>query len=336
MKRIIVSRTDSIGDVVLTLPILGWLKSSFPSSDILFLGKSYTKPVVHLSENVTEFIDWDKIRKLPPKEQVSAFRKLNADLIIHVFPVSEIAMLAKKAGIPERLGTTNRLYHWTTCNRLVSLSRKNSSLHEAQLNLKLIKKLCQKREIPSLEAIPDLYGLKKPEPPQKKLAAMVDSERLNVIIHPKSKGSAREWGTDNFRALINSLEEEKFNVFITGTESEGEILEKEGFFAFNRQVYNLLGKLSLEDLISFISTSDALVAGSTGPLHIAAAYGIQAIGLYPPIKPMHPGRWAPVGKNALFLVKEKKCTDCRNTNICECLRSIPPEQVRLKLEQANE
>jgi len=336
MKRIIVSRTDSIGDVVLTLPILGWLKSSFPSSDILFLGKSYTKPVVHLSENVTEFIDWDKIRKLPPKEQVSAFRKLNADLIIHVFPVSEIAMLAKKAGIPERLGTTNRLYHWTTCNMLVSLSRKNSSLHEAQLNLKLIKKLCQKREIPSLEAIPDLYGLKKPEPPQKKLAAMVDSERLNVIIHPKSKGSAREWGTDNFRALINSLEEEKFNVFITGTESEGEILEKEGFFAFNRQVYNLLGKLSLEDLISFISTSDALVAGSTGPLHIAAAYGIQAIGLYPPIKPMHPGRWAPVGKNALFLVKEKKCTDCRNTNICECLRSIPPEQVRLKLEQANE
>ncbi len=335
MKRIIVSRTDSIGDVVLTLPVLGWLKSSFPSSNILFLGKSYTKPVVSLSENVTEFIDWDKIRKLPSKEQVKAFSALNADLIIHVFPVSEIAILAKKAGIPERLGTTNRPYHWTTCNRLVNLSRKNSSLHEAQLNLKLIKKLCQKREIPSLEAIPDLYGLKKPEPPHKNLAALFDSERLNVIIHPKSKGSAREWGTDNFRALINSLEEEKFNVFITGTESDGGILEKEGFFDFSRQVHNLLGKLSLEDLISFISTSDALVAGSTGPLHIAAAYGILAIGLYPPIKPMHPGRWAPVGKNARYLVKDKKCNDCRNSTICECLQSILPKQVRMKLEMIN-
>ncbi len=336
MNRIIVSRTDSIGDVVLTLPVLGWLKSSFPSSNIIFLGKSYTKPVVSLSENITEFIDWDKIRKLPTREQVNAFRELNADLIIHVYPVSEIARLAKKAGIPERLGTTNRTYHWTTCNRLVSLSRKNSNLHEAQLNLKLIKKLCRKREIPSLEAMPDLYGLKKPEPPQKNLAALSDSERLNVIIHPKSKGSAREWGTDNFRALTNSLEEEKFNVFITGTESEGEILKKEGFFDISRRVHNLLGKLSLKDLISLISSSDALVAGSTGPLHIAAAYGIHAIGLYPPIKPMHPGRWAPVGKNALFFVKDKKCNECRNTNICECLRSIPPRQIAMKLKEINQ
>jgi ADP-heptose:LPS heptosyltransferase len=44
-----------------------------------------------------------------------------------------------------------------------------------------------------------------------------------------------------------------------------------------------------------------LVAASTGPLHIASAVGIHAIGLYPSKRPMHPGRWMPLGGNASYL-----------------------------------
>jgi heptosyltransferase III len=37
-------------------------------------------------------------------------------------------------------------------------------------------------------------------------------------------------------------------------------------------------------------------------LHIAAALGIRSIGLYTPQRPMHPGRWAPLGRDTRVLV----------------------------------
>ena len=74
-----------------------------------------------------------------------------------------------------------------------------------------------------------------------------------------------------------------------------------------------------------------MVAASTGPLHIAAALGKYVIGIYPPIKPMHPGRWAPIGKNASYLVLDKKCNKCRNNSHCDCIEDINPELVKNKL-----
>jgi ADP-heptose:LPS heptosyltransferase len=90
--------------------------------------------------------------------------------------------------------------------------------------------------------------------------------------------------------------------------------------------------MSLNQLIAFIDYSDALVAASTGPLHIAAALGKVAIGIYPPIKPMHPGRWAPVGKKATYLVLDKNCSDCKNEGLCHCMSEIKPHQVKQILE----
>ena len=48
-KKIIISRTDRIGDVVLTLPMAGIIKSKYPNCKILFLGKTYTEPIINAS-----------------------------------------------------------------------------------------------------------------------------------------------------------------------------------------------------------------------------------------------------------------------------------------------
>ena len=60
-KRLIISRTDSIGDVILTLPVAGELKRQFPQLHIIFLGSSYTKPIVECCPYVDEFADWTEI-----------------------------------------------------------------------------------------------------------------------------------------------------------------------------------------------------------------------------------------------------------------------------------
>ncbi|MPN02596.1 hypothetical protein SDC9_149812 [bioreactor metagenome] len=117
-----------------------------------------------------------------------------------------------------------------------------------------------------------------------------------------------------------------YSVFITGSKEENEIIKKElGYEIPN--TYNLMGKFQLEELIKFISCCDVLVAASTGPLHIAAALGIHAVGIYPPIKPMHPDRWKPIGVNVDVLCVNKDCEVCRRTNKCLCMQQITPEQV---------
>jgi heptosyltransferase-3 len=326
---IIISRTDAIGDVVLTLPVAGVLRSLYPASRILFLGRSYTKDIIAACEHIDGFLNWDEWRALPVGEAARAMAATGADCIIHVFPDKAIARVAKKARIAERIGTTNRIYHWWYCNVLVRLSRRNSPYHEAQLNLRLLAPLGGRSDY-SLKEIGGLYGLTRLAPLPAEIAALLDRGRFNLILHPKSRGSAREWGLENFGRLVGLLPRERYKVFVSGTAAEGQLLTP--LLADYPFVTDLTGRLTLGQLLTFISKADGLIAASTGPLHLAAALGIHALGIYPPIRPMHPGRWAPVGPNAQVFVKAEYCEDCRRTEDCHCIREIKPEVVEGNLE----
>lgn len=317
-ERIIISRTDSIGDVMLTLPVAGMLKKHFPSSQIIFMGRSYTKAIIESCSHVDSFLNYDELETCSDKDAAEKLKETKADTIIHVFPRSRIAKISALAGIRYRIGTTGRIYHWLICNKLVAMSRKRSDLHEAQLNLKLLKPLGIV-EIPELKDLWKLYGLKV-SGVDTELSILLDKSKVNVILHPGSRGSGREWGVVNFSHLAGLLNDERYKVFLTGTEAEGkhygELLKS------NPHVTDLCGKADLPALIHFISKADVLVAASTGPLHIAAATGIHALGLYAPMRPIHPGRWAPVGKHAKYFVVDRDCSDCRKSNDCHCIREI--------------
>jgi heptosyltransferase III len=330
LKRIIISRTDSIGDVILTLPIAGVLKEIYPACKIIFLGTTYSEPVINSSEFVDEFIDWQKIKNLKIIQQVKIFKETKADVILHVFPRIEIARVASKANIPLRVGTNRRLYNLLYCNKLVKLSRKKSALHESQLNLTLLSGIDAKA-VYDLSEIPKYYGLTKIMNLDKKYIDLLKTGKVNLIIHPKSKGSAREWGLKNFSELIELLPSEKFRIFVTGTKDEGQLLN-DFLLKHNDKIVDMTGKLTLYEFISFINLTDGLIAASTGPLHIAAALGKFALGLYAPMKPIFPQRWKPVGTDAHYMViDKKKCNDCRKAKDCVCIRSIKPKDVYDKI-----
>jgi ADP-heptose:LPS heptosyltransferase len=330
MKRIIISRTDSIGDVMLTLPLCGVIKKHFPLCEIYFLGRTYTKAVTDSCEYIDHFINFDELEKQPVLNQVEALKKPGADAIIHVFPVKKIALLAKNARIPIRVGASGRWYHYLFCNKIIPLTRRRSALHEAQLNLKLLQAIGIHEEL-KIDEIGVFYGWRPKGNLRPEILNLIDNDRFNLILHPRSKGSAREWGLKNFSRLVTLLPENDFRIFVTGTAIEGEQINE--LFDFHPSLVNLTGKLNLTELIQFISKADGLIAASTGPLHIAAASGIIAIGIYPAIKPMHPGRWQPVGLFASALVLQKDCNRCRKTQSCRCMTDILPEQVFQKLNE---
>lgn len=296
--RVIISRTDGIGDVVLTLPMAAAIKTAMPGAHIIFLGRSYTRAVVERCSFVDAFLNWDTLEKLPHSEQGDILKRQDADVILHVFPRKEICIAAKKAAIPLRVATGKRWHTLTTCNKLLWYSRKKSNLHEAQLNLMMLGALGLKDGY-ALSELPAMYGFRTVKPLPSWLVALGKDYKFQLVLHPKSKGSAVEWGLAHFAELIELLPADVC-VYITGTEAERALMA-DNFPFDNIRVHDLTGRLSLDELIDLIGQSDALVAASTGPLHIAAYSGIRAIGLYSPKRPIDAGRWAPIGSQAVYL-----------------------------------
>ncbi|MCC8408379.1 glycosyltransferase family 9 protein [Mucilaginibacter sp. UR6-1] len=314
-KHILISRTDAIGDVVLTLPMCGYIRSAFPGVKISFLGRTYTQPVIEACKAVNEFINYDELQKLTFEQQAAKLKTLGVDCIIHVFPNKHVAKLAKAADITVRIGTTNRIFHWLTCNKLVKLSRKKSDLHEAQLNTVLLKPLSL-----SVPPLADVYKYYQFEPRQcvpANIMALLSADKFNLILHPKSHGSGVEWPLDYFGELINMLPAEKFNIFISGSEKEQTLLA-DWIKKLPPSINNITGKMDLYQFVNFIRNADGLIASGTGPLHIAAASGVNTLGLFPCVRPIHPGRWAPLGERAGYLESKS-----------ETLAEIDPQTVAL-------
>ncbi|MEO6834266.1 MAG: glycosyltransferase family 9 protein [Chitinophagaceae bacterium] len=322
-KRILISRSDAIGDVILTLPLASILKQKFPGVFIGFLGKNYTRAVIECCCAVDEFVDVEEFLKATPKDIAE---KGQWDAIIHVFPRADIARKAKQARIPWRIGTSSRLYNWLYCNKFVKLNRKNSNLHEAQLNAKLLRSFGIDKAF-SIEELGRLFSFDKIPPLPEHFQQLLAPGKQHIILHPKSQGSAREWGLDNFEALIRLLPKEQFQIFISGTKQEAVLLQPL-FEHIGEMVTDISGQMDLNEFIAFIDACDALVAASTGPLHIAAALGKKAIGIYPSIRPMHPGRWAPLGAKAVALSLKESCELCRKEpSDCSCIQGISAERV---------
>lgn len=331
--RILLSRTDSLGDVILTLPMVGMIKKHYPDAKVDFLGTTYSKSVLDCVPLIDNILLWDQISKLSEADQVSTFQEGKYDICIHVFPKKEIARIVKKSKIPKRIGTSGRLYHLTTCNSLVRFSRKRSDLHESQLNMKLLKPL-NINELPSLSVLASLADFRQIAPLPSEFSKLIDPNKYSVILHPKSKGSAAEWGLENFNALIKKLDPDKYQVFISGTESDlNQIGNRLDFDA--PHVVNIAGKFNLSTFISFINSTDALVAASTGPLHIAGILNKITIGLYSSRRPIHPGRWQPLGEHSFALVFDEKCVKCNSGVPCECITEIMPEAVLEILDQSS-
>lgn len=322
-QTVILGRPDNLGDAVVTLPMAGWIKLHAPGTRIIVLAKRYTLPVWQACTHVDDVIILEDLQAQGGVKAAEQLRATGAGAIVHVFPHRDVARWAKDAGIPRRIGTSHRWWHWLTCNERVDFSRKRSELHEAVLNIKLLAPF----DVPmpeSREALIPCIGLRVP-PPSPHVAQLLRKDRLNIILHPL-KASGVDWGLGNFAKLIGLLDPARYHCLLTGTAAEAEQYRSE-LPVDLPHVTDTGGTLSLSALMELIGASDALVAASTGPLHIAAAAGIRTIGLFSLQRPIHPGRWAPLGKDAHVLVNERHCARCAKGMACDGIKQIDPRRV---------
>lgn len=310
--------------MVLTLPLCGLLRAEL-GADVLLLARRYTAPVAEASDAVTALLDWDSVASAPRAEQVAFLRDARADTLLHVFPRADVAWAARRSGIARRIGTSHRWFHWLTCNALVPLGRRSSDLHEAQLNVGLARNLLRRTDHSLAELAPFGRLTARGAPPAR-VAALIEPGRVNVAFQMKSRGSSREWPLERWRELAELLDPSRYRIFVLGTADERALVAA-WLDSAPPHVVDLTG-LDLRELIATLARLDGIVSASTGPLHLGAALSIHALALHSPTPPVHPGRWAPLGAAADYIVAPESCAACRaGRQPCTCMAAITAREV---------
>ena len=331
-RRILIVRTDRIGDVILTLPMARVLKKNSPSVRIAFLIQRYTSEIVESDPGVDQVMYYDDGRhSLPFFRLVAAIRREEFDVVFHTHPMFRLALITRLARIPVRVGTGYRWYSFLF-NRKVFEHRKDARKHELEYNLNLLEAVdCPVGSddiVPTLRVAPE--SLKKAG---EVLAGLgIERGRRFVLIHPGSGGSARDWSADNFGLLARRLAElQDVRVVIAGSEAEERLVRRVWELSAKRALV-LAERLNLREYAALAKLASLFIANSTGPLHIAAAVGTPVIGLYPQVTPLNATRWGPYTQKKTIFSPAGKPSDCSKCvgsgdGRCECMDSIGVEEV---------
>ena len=99
-QRILIVRTDRIGDVILTLPMAEALKRRFPAVHIGMLIQRYTAEIVEASRAVDETLFYDDgKRPVPFFHLIASLRTGNFDAVFHTHPRFRLALVTWLAQI---------------------------------------------------------------------------------------------------------------------------------------------------------------------------------------------------------------------------------------------
>jgi heptosyltransferase III len=285
---VLVSRTDKIGDVILTLPLITELKRLLPNSRISFL---ISKKLENLIDG---YKDVDKVFFIEDINLNNFLKENNYDVAISVYPRKELAIAFYKAGIKYRVGTAYRLYS-VLFNQRIKEHRKYAEKHEADYNLNLLSFLG--KEISLDKKFFFKYSDEEMNIVQNKVHFNLNEKF--VVIHPGSKGSARDLPIDRIMKIPEYIikNHSDYKIVLTGIPQEKPItlLFKE---IYKDKVIDLAGEISLRELLILIDKSSLFISNSTGPIHIAGALNKNIIGFYPNSAPMNATRWKPLSSNA--------------------------------------
>ena len=328
-KNILIVRNDSIGDVVLSLPLAGLIKKHYPDCKITFLLRNYTKDIANDHPNIDDIIILKEDNgKIPVWKNVNQLKNGSFDVSIIVYPTFITALIIFLARVKFRVGSGYRWYSFLF-NKKVFEHRKYSEKHELEYNVNLLKVFGIEENI-STENVPFDIHINKTsmEKVNKTLTdSGIEFEKKKIIVHPGSGGSAIDLPIEKFSQLVKNLSLlNEVNIFITGNEDEKNICNT---ISANTNAIDLSGEFNLSEIICLISLSDIFISNSTGPIHIAAALGKYTVGFYPKIRACSPERWGPFTEKKVIFTPELECNDCTREQ-CErlnCMNSIDIDSV---------
>jgi ADP-heptose:LPS heptosyltransferase len=343
VERILIIQLTRMGDNIQTLPVLKLLKQQRPESNVTLLC------VEEVSGIFSRTPFFDRLVALPA---------------VDVAPMRGKVPFQRLSDYPELLeeydAVINLTHNWVGgffCGIARGISKSglvNSDNPIGRVKFDQAKYLfaSQKCRIENLFNIVDMHsamaGL-SPEPVQGYMRIneneLRDGDALLLQNGFRKKGRLiafqlganmihRAWPPERFAAVANRLlRHREIEIVLLGTGSEEELSQAmRSHLEF--PVIDLVGKTGISELLGVLKQCSLLVSNDTGTIHMAAAAGVGAVGLF--FSTAYFAETAPYGAGHAVLQSELPCSPCHLDQMCDnpiCRDAITVDAVEAVVEK---
>jgi lipopolysaccharide heptosyltransferase I len=343
--RFLVIRLSSVGDIVHALPAVAALGRTHPQARIhwaveeryaaLVEGNPYVREVIKLDtlgwrERLTS---GDTIREI-----LASYRKLQEssyDAVIDMQGLLKTGLLAWVTRSRERIGFAGKWLREPAAGvfytRRVSPSGRK---HIIEINLSLVE---------SLGARSEPWEFPLPGTAEDQAEVRGQLEKLGVaeyiIVNPGAGWIGKRWSPENYARAIRRLSQElPLNILLTGSRQEEEMIR--GILAMASTPRTQWFPSTLAHFIALARGAKLLIAGDTGPLHLAAAVGTPLVAVFDSSDPLNtPERNGPFSPADIVLCGRSQSHRAKHSKNSSYLEGVSIESVveaaLLRLKRAN-
>ncbi|MDR5868646.1 glycosyltransferase family 9 protein [Halomonas koreensis] len=303
--HILVVRNDKLGDFMLAWPALAALKAARPAPRVSVVVPGYTAPLARCCPWIDEVIldPGDGAGREARRELLGRLKAGRFDALLTLFSTPRIGWLGWRAGIPLRLAPATK---WAQVfyNRRVTQRRSRSEKPEYVYNQELAEALLEALglAVPPRPA-PPYWPLAEGEREAQRAAVAaetgLDATRPWLFLHAGSGGSAVNLSRAAYARLARDVDARLRGSGVTpawvltagpGEEANAEALA-EALGEAGLEAKRLPASPGLEAFARRLAAADLFIAGSTGPLHVAACLDRPTAGFYPSRRSATPLRW---------------------------------------------
>jgi heptosyltransferase-2 len=301
--RILVRATNWIGDAVMSTPALGAVRETFPDAHIAIVANPLVAQLFHCHPYCNEVIVFDKKGQLASVPAFLGFaaklRKCKFDCAILFQNAIEAALLAFLAGVPQRAG------YMTDGRRIllthpVLIGDRERALHHTDYYLHMLAQCGVTTAI-------------------KKQCLALTSEEMDwatrhmpqgryAVINPGAAyGSAKRWIPERFAAVADELAR-RYDLPIVLTGGPGEMEIGQDIVKSMRTPHqNFIGQTNVRQMMAMLAASNLLITNDSGPMHVAAAFGVPLVAIFGPTDHATTSPW---GTRAQIVRHPVECSPC--------------------------
>ena len=318
--KILVIRFSSIGDIVLTSPVLRCLKEQIEGLELHYLSKKSFEAVLSGNPHIDKLHFFENSLS----ECITALKKEKFDHVIDLHHNLRTLLIKTSLGINSRSFDKLNWKKWLLVN-----FKKNilPTEHIVDRYLQTIEFLGVKNDGKGLDYfLTNEYDLKN----------MLPQSHLNFIsVVIGAQHGTKRLPVDRLIELCNKID---YPVVLLGGLEDAERGQKIALKA-GKHVFNACGKFKLDQSAFLIKMSEKVISHDTGLMHIAAAFNKQILSIWGNTVPefgMYPYK---VDHSSIFEVKGLSCRPCSKIghDTCpkghfNCMNSINLNKV---IDQAN-